>query len=175
MDKKNKTYGQIYDTKCIIISSIKILLLLSTVFIVSFIFFSKNYVGISVLISSGYIFYHYLGSVRKIVFEEERIVLFRFPNPIYLSYDIISSPKVVEYRDIKLLQKKSPSFTIFGKSGWYRSKKLDDIFVYSYSDKYKDNILLEYGADFYMFSVQNREAVLDLLLRKTEYKTKGLS
>lgn len=93
----------------------------------------------------------------KIVLYHDRLVLRMLTGSVNLFYDNIKQVQQPTPQHFKLLKRKNPGFQFWGTRGWYSSKFLDNIFIYSLSSDIVNQILIKYGVDYYLLSVEHSE------------------
>jgi len=76
---------------------------------------------------------------------------------VNLFYDNIKQVQQPTPQHFKLLKRKNTGFQFWGTRGWYCSKFLDNIFIYTLSSDTDHQILIKYGVDYYLLSVEHSE------------------
>ena len=165
-----KKFKQIYDRKNLVKISLKMMLILILLIIISFFYFTMILGSIFIALSLILIFLSYLKSTRKIILTENELILKKNIGVITFDLKYVGRVEKLNYKHIINLKKQNlfSLFSFFGKDGRYKSKLFSSVRMISTSDKFKDNILMEYGIDFYILSVDNRDSFIELLLSNIE-------
>ncbi len=168
-----KEFKQIYDKKNLTIIFVKLFI----IFFVSIIFSIKFFtliLGLSFfLLVALLILIFYYKSTHKIILTSNQITLKKSIGTITLDFKYIGEVEKLNYKHIINLKSNSFSayFSLFGKDSSYSSKKFKNINMISTSDKFKDNILIEYGIDYYILSISNRDEFYDELNKRLKTGT----
>lgn len=154
------------DNKCIFIAIFKFLLvvLLFSLPVIAI----RDFTLLTALIIINGLWFagDFLIQPQKILLSDDRIVFISLLEKTNLFYDHIKfiNPAMVQHT--KLLKRKLPGFQFWGKRGWFSSKTIDDVFLYTLSYQIDDLVLIKYGNDHYLISVQNQENFIDKINEK---------
>jgi len=162
-----KEFKQIYDKKNITIIFVKLFIILVVSIIFSIKFFTLI-LGLSFfLLVALLILFFYYKSTHKIILGNNQITLRKIIGTINLDFKYIGKVEKLNYKHIINLKSNSFSayFSLFGKDSSYRSKRFENLNMITTSDKFKDNILIEYGIDYYILSVKDRDVFYDDIIR----------
>jgi len=109
---------------------------------------------------------------QKILLYDDRIVFVGLMEKTNLFYDHIKFINPATVQHTKLLKRKLPGFQFWGKRGWFSSKTIDNVFLYTLSYQINDLVLIKYGIDHYLISVQNQENFIEKINEKRNAKFK---
>ena len=154
-----REFKQVYDKKNLIkiYSKLFFIFMLTITIVVNFFTFilGSSLLFVVIIIT----LFIYLKSVRKIILDENQVIIKRIIGTIKLDFKYIGRIEKLNYKHIINLKRENlySLFSIFGKDGTYITKQFETVKMISTSDKFKDNILIEYGIDYYILSVDNRD------------------